>query len=1311
MAELGCLPHLEFLSLKNNSLSSALPPEICQDSALRHINLDSAGIVGALPECVCGMPNLVTLSVSENSLDSDIPQCMGGYESPLEVFRANCSGVTGSVPDGLTDGSVTDVQLRCNPSLECPSTSDLHSDGYFTCGVVGCEESCLQVLELPGGCEEVIFPNGGVCGPYFLDVPPCQLFAITGTVVEDGTSDGIPDVTVTVYPPASLAPLASTLTSTDGMYSIDLTQYAGDFATLRVEFVKEGEYVMRTEIVTVPLCGLVELDTSLVPIVFPPPPTCDTGVCVTVLDECGYPIPGATVAIVSCNEGLETDTADTDEDGVACFDILDILPPTEVQVSVCAEGYTPTTTGVTIPDCLDAISLTIDLLCIEAPSLYVEVTTADPFAAAAAGATVTWESISGLYGGMGVTDVSGSVHFEIPAEVVDTDVTIIVDGIEGYLPYSDGMMYTVPCCGPLVVPQIVPCTEQSVCVSVSEDCYEEEPVYIGGVTISYYDPADPETLLGTTVSDATTATCLYLLPELVAYPLTAVTAVFTYDNTEYSRDIPLVCGEVETCIEVECVHHLSGRVTSVTGEALSGVTVSIDTDPVLSTATDADGYYAIEGVMEGEYTITFTPPEGSEYDEVIYLDVEVPLCGCIVLDAVLPCVTPPSLWVTFTDPCGDTPTDLTATLYLNGTVYPGTVNGGAVAHWSLPETGDAVLTWESDTYLCGSRSITIGCGSHTDHVTLSCRDALTLIVKVFTADPLDAVPGATVTFTTVGGGSTDSAVTDLTGTATLSLPAASAETEINIEVTGIAGYPPYSDGINYTVPCCGTLAIEQDVPFCDVPPSLCATFVDPCGDVPVGVNTALFVENTLFLSPADPATGEVCFTNLPMGNGALFFDGPEYQSGILITSLTCDHVDLGDIQLLCTEPRSLDVKVTLLSPYYDQNPVEGIEVMWMTTMPLGMGTATTDTDGIARFTDLPAVDADFEVMVVVPPELGIGIFVPYILPEGPFTLPCCGGEVIQAYVPCDEQSICFDGDFHIHIAIGIDGYNLVIKYYDSCTGDLISQCEFGPDTHIDLDLPDVIWDHYFELKRWLRAIEFPTFHDILDLVEWPKVETCDEFFERLGWGECPDSLHDIIPWPQCKEEFWALLDKIHLPNIPSLHDLWDLVEWPECPEWPDCDELWETLGWDGCPYSLRDLKEWIKCPEWPDCPALHDLLDDLYLPRLPSIHDLHDLFDLHDLWDLPEWPKCSEWPECQELWDMMGWDECPYSLRDLKEWIHCPDWPHCDMLEGLLDEIYHPELPNVHDLWDLIDWPTCAEWPECQELWDKMGWDECPRVA
>ncbi|GIQ82939.1 hypothetical protein KIPB_004170, partial [Kipferlia bialata] len=256
--EIGCLPYLQTLIMTDNNMLTTFPYGMCNLPMLSTINLNGANVIGALPECVCDMPSLQTLLLNRNYLESALPTCLGSNPT-LDTFTAECAYVEGTLPEGLYNGNVADVQVRCNFGLLCPNPNAVSPNTTLLCGTDDCDESCSVIDPLQ--CAPVIEITG--CGPYFLEGTPCNFFGVSGHVQKEGTGQDLPGVAVCAYPPASVDFLACTTTNLDGEYLLDLTSFAGDYTELRIEF-SHPAFITKDVEIEVPVCGLLTVDVDLV---------------------------------------------------------------------------------------------------------------------------------------------------------------------------------------------------------------------------------------------------------------------------------------------------------------------------------------------------------------------------------------------------------------------------------------------------------------------------------------------------------------------------------------------------------------------------------------------------------------------------------------------------------------------------------------------------------------------------------------------------------------------------------------------------------------------------------------------------------------------------------------------------------------------------------------------------------------------------------------------------------------------------------------------------------------------------------------
>ncbi|GIQ81935.1 hypothetical protein KIPB_002980 [Kipferlia bialata] len=1049
-AELGCLPSVQFLSFHDNHMITPFIEEICQNTLLTFLDLSDARVIGSLPPCLCDMPYLETLNLSNNLLNAPLPECMGTSPA-LSSFRADCARVEGSLPASLLDGSVQDIEVRCNPSLECPSYSSISPDTVVMCGVdAECEEECLTGLD-PTQCPIVI--EIPFCGPYFLDIPPCDFFGIEGRVTEEGEPDqGIEGALVTVYPSDSLTPLAGTVTDADGYYTIDLTEYAGEYFQLRVE-VTDPDYTTSTEFVDVPLCGTTIVDVEL------SPRTCPATLWVTVTEPCAGPLPGVEVYLSQCDKDIQTGV--TDEWGQVGFVLGFIVPGDTVDISWC---YPDHTSGIITWELLCGHNnVELELECVEAPYLKVDVSTAEPFPDAVSGATVTWTTLDPPLSESAVTDVYGSVLFSpLPEEVLGAEYTLTVEGIPG-LPgfvYSDGVTYEFQCCAGAEVPLVIPCPTQSLCLSVTEDCCPDEYSQpIGDIEICVFDTVDTETPLACVITSADGPVCLDIVPDLLVYPLTEVLTLFIYDGVEYWNTVPLSCGENDAVFCVECERVLTGTVTDAAGAPLEGVEVAVDgTDPLVSTVTDEEGNYYLTGVPPGIVTVTFTPPPESEYGPVTY-EVEVPVCGVVHLDVVLPCIDPASLLITALDPCGAPLSGITIALTLDGVTHTLQTQADGEVWFTDLIPGTYVVNWSSlgGIYGCGVITGEMGCGINYLTIEPPCIES-TLTVQVFTGPP-NAGPavGATVTYITDDNLYTDTTTTDATGTASFVLPSGAQGQGFTLDVTDLPdGKPDFQTAGVF--PCCGPLDITLEI-NCDAQ-KVCVNLSEDCGaaePVYIGMveisyydvtdpDNPVFLDTTITDADGEETMESCLVLDLPPALDSVYI---EYTYESTPNSATVPLV-CGDT-VVCLEP----VCVPVFTGYVkdeDGNPLLGATV----TVDTSPDPVSTMTDGNGNFAILgiPAGVYDVEVTPSAADSMYLGA-----IEREAVTFAECGPTFLNPVLPCILKTVCVFvaedcGDDPVVYIPGI-----TVFYYDDeddLIGDTVTNDTGIPDDDSCLEIPAIL---------------------------------------------------------------------------------------------------------------------------------------------------------------------------------------------------------------------------------------------------------------
>ncbi|PIN13031.1 Serine/threonine protein kinase [Handroanthus impetiginosus] len=108
------LKALSFLSLSNNFLTGDFPQWIGQLSSLEYIDFSNNGFSGSLPTSIGVLKSLKFLSLSNNKLSGAIPDSLVGDYSSLSVIRMRGNAFNSSIPDGLFNMKLDEVDLSRN---------------------------------------------------------------------------------------------------------------------------------------------------------------------------------------------------------------------------------------------------------------------------------------------------------------------------------------------------------------------------------------------------------------------------------------------------------------------------------------------------------------------------------------------------------------------------------------------------------------------------------------------------------------------------------------------------------------------------------------------------------------------------------------------------------------------------------------------------------------------------------------------------------------------------------------------------------------------------------------------------------------------------------------------------------------------------------------------------------------------------------------------------------------------------------------------------------------------------------------------
>ena len=105
-AELGQLSRLKLLHLDGNDLTGSIPADLGDMAALERLVLRHNELTGSIPSELGDLANLLFLELNNNELSGSVPEELGDLEALYLLKLSNNSGLTGQLPQMLTDLSL-----------------------------------------------------------------------------------------------------------------------------------------------------------------------------------------------------------------------------------------------------------------------------------------------------------------------------------------------------------------------------------------------------------------------------------------------------------------------------------------------------------------------------------------------------------------------------------------------------------------------------------------------------------------------------------------------------------------------------------------------------------------------------------------------------------------------------------------------------------------------------------------------------------------------------------------------------------------------------------------------------------------------------------------------------------------------------------------------------------------------------------------------------------------------------------------------------------------------------------------------------
>ena len=165
-AELGRLGRLKSIVAWGNQLSGAIPAELGNLAALELLYLDGNALSGPVPAELGKLSAVETLVLSNNNLSGSIPPEFGRMSSLRELSLANNAGMSGPLPNALTELGQLEVLRTTGTGLCTPADPNfvVWLEGIHTRRINRCTEAVPPTAYLTQAVQSREFPVPLVAG-------------------------------------------------------------------------------------------------------------------------------------------------------------------------------------------------------------------------------------------------------------------------------------------------------------------------------------------------------------------------------------------------------------------------------------------------------------------------------------------------------------------------------------------------------------------------------------------------------------------------------------------------------------------------------------------------------------------------------------------------------------------------------------------------------------------------------------------------------------------------------------------------------------------------------------------------------------------------------------------------------------------------------------------------------------------------------------------------------------------------------------------------------------------------------------------